>query len=549
MKECLFPLQNLIFLTLLNTCLYVRRNKSSFVGRAVMSEYQKKASRIRSLNSLESNENGDYILYWMTSARRYHYNAALDRAVELSLVMNKPILVVECMSMRHKWANERILSFAVQGMLDNVKIFAKNKISYLPWVETHKDAGDSLLAKLSSHSCLVIIDDYPTYLPRLVMERAAVLCKVKLEAADSNGILPIAWAEKEHLTAYSFRKHVQRSMADALMNLPSRSVMENVAKDLLFDELEMVSLFAAIEVEFTPLEWLWRVGEAGKISEQAMASLDIDHEVKAVRNMKGGRFEAKKRMEIFLEINLRRYSTHRNNTEDPSVSKLSPWFHFGHISTIEVIVQLLERSNWTYDMTCFEDMGKGTRSGWWGLSESEESFLDQIITWRELGFNFAHYRKDHKSIDSIPNWAKKSLSEHADDDRKPYTFEEIENADTDNEVWNAAQRELLRSGVIHNYMRMVWGKKILEWAPNPNTAADWMIRINDRWALDGRDPNSYTGIFWVLGRHDRAWGPERPVFGKVRYMTTESARRKLKLKNYISRWAENAPLPKDIQRL
>ena len=318
---------------------------------------------------------------------------------------------------------------------------------------------------------------------------------------------------------------------------------------LKFDQNEMASLFAAVEVEFTPLEWLWRVGEAGKVSEAAMAPLNIDHEVKSVKKMRGGRFEALKRMEVFLEFNLKRYSTDRNNTENPAVSTLSPWFHFGHISTIEVVVELFKRSNWTYDMTCFEDMGKGTRSGWWGLSESEESFLDQIITWRELGFNFAHYRRDHKSIDSIPNWAKKSLQEHAEDERKPYTFEDIENARTDDEVWNAAQRELLRTGLIHNYMRMVWGKKILEWAPDPNTAADWMIQINDRWALDGRDPNSYTGIFWVLGRHDRAWGPERPVFGKVRYMTTESARRKLKLNNYINRWSENAPLPREIQRL
>jgi deoxyribodipyrimidine photo-lyase len=351
------------------------------------------------------------------------------------------------------------------------------------------------------------------------------------------------------MTAYSFRKHVQRSMADALLNLPMKNSMEGVSVNIRYDRQEMMSLFRAVEIEFTPLEWLWRVGEGGKISQQAMAPLDIDHEVKSVMKMKGGRIEALKRMEIFLEMNLNRYSTDRNNTENPAVSTLSPWFHFGHISTIEVVVELFKRSNWTYDMTCFEDMGKGTRSGWWGLSESEESFLDQIITWRELGFNFAHYRRDHKSIDSIPNWAKKSLQEHSKDERKPYTFDDIENARTDDEVWNAAQRELLRTGLIHNYMRMVWGKKILEWAPDPNTAADWMIQINDRWALDGRDPNSYTGIFWVLGRHDRAWGPERPVFGKVRYMTTESARRKLKLKNYISRWSENAPLPREIQRL
>ena len=519
------------------------------VGSDCITIYQNKSSRIRSLNKLPQNQNGDYVLYWMTATRRYHYNSGLDRAVEIALEINKPILVVECISIRHKWANERILSFVVQGMLDNIKIFAADNITYLPWVETHIDAGNHLLVKLSQHACHIIIDDYPTYTPRKIMERAADICKVKLEAADSNGILPMAWAEKEHLTAYSFRKHMQKNMADALMSLPNRNIMENINQNLEFSELEMVSLFEAIEIEFTPLEWLWRVGEVGRISEEAMAPLDIDHKVKPVKKMKGGRFEAKKRMEIFLEINLKRYATDRNNTEDPAVSSLSPWFHFGHLSTIEVVMKLLERSNWSYDRTCFEDMGKGTRSGWWGLSESEESFLDQIITWRELGFNFAHYRRDHKSIDSIPNWAKISLEAHTTDERKPYTFEDIENARTDDEVWNAAQRQLLRTGLIHNYMRMVWGKKILEWAPNPNTAADWMIRINDRWALDGRDPNSYTGIFWVLGRHDRAWGPERPVFGKVRYMTTESAKRKLKLKNYLKRWADNAPLPEDIQRL
>ena len=296
----------------------------------------------------------------MTSARRFHYNAGMDRAVELAIELEKPILVVECMSIRHDWANERILAFSVQGMLDNIKVFEENNITYLPWVETHKDSGNRLLSKLSSHACSVITDDYPTYLPRTVMERAAKICEVRTEAADSNGILPMAWAGKEHMTAYSFRKHVQKSMADALLNLPKKNSMDGISVNVRFDKKEMASLFAAVEVKFTPLEWLWRVGETGKISQEAMLPLNIDHEVKPVTNMKGGRFEALKRMEIFLEINLKRYSTDRNNTEDPAVSTLSPWFHFGHISTIEVVVELFKRSNWTYDMTCFEDMGKGT---------------------------------------------------------------------------------------------------------------------------------------------------------------------------------------------
>ena len=264
-----------------------------------------KSSRIRNLNNMSINPLGDYILYWMTSARRFHYNAAMDRAVELALKLNKPILVVECMSIRHDWANERILSFSVQGMLDNIKIFEENNITYLPWVETHKDSGNKLLAKLSSHACSVLVDDYPTYLPRTIMEKAAKICKVNTEAADSNGILPMAWAGKEHLTAYSFRKHVQRSMAEALLNLPSKNSMESITTNLKFDQNEMASLFAAVEVEFTPLEWLWRVGEAGKVSEAAMAPLNIDHEVKSVKKMRGGRFEALKRMEVFSNLILK----------------------------------------------------------------------------------------------------------------------------------------------------------------------------------------------------------------------------------------------------
>jgi deoxyribodipyrimidine photo-lyase len=176
---------------------------------------------------------------------------------------------------------------------------------------------------------------------------------------------------------------------------------------------------------------------------------------------------------------------------------------------------------------------RGARAGWWGLPEPVEAFLDQIITWRELGFNNAFHNPEHNDYNSIPKWAKITLSEHADDERTTYTLEQIRNADTHDEIWNAAQRQLVRKGIIHNYLRMLWGKRILEWAESPEQAAEWMIELNDTYALDGRDPNSYTGIFWVLGRHDRAWGPERAIFGKIRYMSSENTRRKFDLKPYL----------------
>ena len=324
--------------------------------------------------------------------------------------------------------------------------------------------------------------------------------------------------------------------------------MKGITTDLMMDTSRFNEIFEELNIEFPPLEWIWRVAEGGSVGKKAMAPLDIDHEVYPVETMRGGYFEAMSRMGRFLDHRLDNYSEGRNDADNPAVSGLSPWLHFGHISTFRIVKEVLQKGNWTYDSVCVEDTGKGTRSGWWGLSVSSESFLDQIITWRELGFNFAHFRKDHNTLDSIPNWAKQTLNEHRDDERLSYTFEEIEGAKTGDEVWNSAQRQLLRTGHMHNYLRMLWGKRILEWSPNPETAADWMIKINDRWALDGRDPNSYTGIFWVLGRHDRAWGPERPIFGKIRYMSSANTKRKLKLDGYLSRWAEDAPIPKSLPR-
>ena len=320
--------------------------------------------------------------------------------------------------------------------------------------------------------------------------------------------------------------------------------MDGIKSDLSMKKSEVSKLVKDLELEFTPLEWIWRVAEGGDVAKKAMAPLNIDHEVFPVESVRGGHYEAVSRLGNFIEKRLANYSEGRNDPDNPAVSGLSPWLHFGHISSFRIVKSVMEKEQWTYDSVCIEDTGKGHRSGWWGLSESAESFMDQIITWRELGFNFANFRSDHNTLDSIPSWAMKTLDEHRNDQRVTYTFEEIEGAKTGDEVWNSAQRQLLRTGHMHNYLRMLWGKRILEWSPDPETAADWMIRINDRWALDGRDPNSYTGIFWVLGRHDRAWGPERPIFGKVRYMSSANTKKKLKLDRYISRWAEDAPIPK-----
>ena len=175
------------------------------------------------------------------------------------------------------------------------------------------------------------------------------------------------------------------------------------------------------------------------------------------------------------------------------------------------------------------------------MSRNAESFLDELITWRELGFNFSARRDDYDRYESLPEWAKKTLQEHARDERESvYTLEEFENAKTHDALWNAAQRQLVGEGKIQNYLRMLWGKKILEWTRTPQEAAAIMIQLNNKYALDGRDPNSYSGIFWVLGRYDRPWAPVRPVFGSIRYMSSENTARKLSVKNYLKKYSTEA---------
>jgi deoxyribodipyrimidine photo-lyase len=180
----------------------------------------------------------------------------------------------------------------------------------------------------------------------------------------------------------------------------------------------------------------------------------------------------------------------------------------------------------------------GSRFGWWGASQDTEAFLDQVITWRELGFNYCQMRKDYDQFEALPAWALKTLRQHARDERSHvYTVEKFERAETHDALWNAAQTQLLREGRIHNYLRMLWGKKIIEWTRTPQKALEIMADLNNKYALDGRDPNSYNGIFWCLGRYDRPWGPERPVFGTVRYMSSENTARKFNIRDYIRNYS------------
>jgi deoxyribodipyrimidine photo-lyase len=248
----------------------------------------------------------------------------------------------------------------------------------------------------------------------------------------------------------------------------------------------------------------------------------------------GGSEAARKLLDKFIGVKVASYAEDRNKPELDGSSGLSPYLHFGHTSPHDVFRGLTDAVGWTP-----EQLGRpnGKMNGFWNMSPDAEAFMDQLMSWREIGFNMCHREPRYDRYESLPAWALQTLDDHRSDVR-PYTYdlEQFERAATHDELWNAAQRQLVREGRMHNYLRMLWGKKILHWARSPEESLAIMIHLNNKYALDGRDPNSYSGIFWVLGRYDRAWGPERPIFGKVRYMTSESTRSKFSVKSYIQRY-------------
>jgi deoxyribodipyrimidine photo-lyase len=254
----------------------------------------------------------------------------------------------------------------------------------------------------------------------------------------------------------------------------------------------------------------------------------------------GGTVAARRHLDAFIETRLDRYAGDQRHPDLDGTSRLSPYLHWGHISAHEVFARVMRHEGWLGELP---HKATGGREGWWGVSASADAFLDQLITWRELGFNMTSRRSEYDRYESLPAWARATLDAHADDVRDPlYELDTFERAATHDPLWNACQQQLVTEGRIHTYLRMLWGKKILEWSASPRDALAIMIHLNNKYALDGRDPNSYAGIFWVLGRYDRPWAPARDVFGSVRYMSSANTLRKLRVKQYLARAAKDAPL-------
>lgn len=466
---------------------------------------------------------GDYVLYWMISSRRPFFNWGLEYARDCAEARGCPLLIVEALRYSYPWACDRFHAFVLQGMRENKKAFDERGVTYFPFVETKEYSGKGLLEALAQRACLVVTDEFPAFFLPAMVEAAAEKLNIPLVTVDSNGMIPLRAPEKLFSRAYDFRRYIHSDPGLFTECLPER------------DPLSSYDGGAVSLDEKVLKKWPQASEELLKAEPEALKRLPIDHEIKPVHALPGGYRAAQERFEEFLD-RIDDYADRRNNPKDEASSGLSPYLHFGHISSAELFEALRKRYDWSPEATKKEKYGKN--QGFWGMSAGAETFIDQFWTWRELGFNRSFLDPEgYSDYETLPDWAKKTLEEHSEDPREElYTLKEFEEARTADQLWNAAQNELRRDGRIHNYLRMLWGKKILHWSESPQKALEIMIELNNKYALDGRDPNSYSGIFWVLGRFDRAWGPEREIFGKIRYMTSDSTRRKYKVDEYIEEY-------------
>lgn len=483
------------------------------------------ADRLRQANDQPIRSEGDYVLYWMTAARRTRYNFALDHAVVRARELGLPLVIMEALRCDYRWASDRHHRFVLDGMHDNAEACRKAKVLYYPYVEPAVGAGKALLQTLAERAAIVVADDYPCFfLPQMVAAAASSL-PMRMESVDSNGLLPYRTPGRAFTRAYDFRRYLQKSLRPHLAKQPRE---DGLAKHGLPAPPKL-----AAEVHQR-----WPAASPELLEgTQGLAAFPINHQV-APTAQAGGAKQAERRLHDFVSDHLAGYAEHRN--DDGATSELSPYLHFGHLGAHEIFAAIAKQEQW--NPAKLADITSGKRGVWWGMSEAAEGYLDQLVTWRELGFGFCHFRPDFERYESLPDWARATLAEHAADARPHlYSLASFDQAQTHDELWNAAQNQLRSEGRIHNYLRMLWGKKILHWSAGPEVALDIMIELNNRYALDGRDPNSYSGIFWTLGRFDRAWGPEREIFGKIRYMTSANTRRKLRLSDYLAKWREPSP--------
>lgn len=475
-----------------------------------------KQNRVRRCNDKPLDKSADYVLYWMQMYRRLEHNHALDYAARCARELGKPLVIYEALRLDYPWANARLHSFALQGMRDNAARAKAMGANYWPFVESPDRPARGVVRQLVSRAALVVTDDYPCF---IVPEHTAALAKfspVGVFAIDGNSMVPLSMLGAPIVAAAHLRPRIHKAFAAAWEHRSAAAP-------------ELAT--ARVDPPFEP----WSTDDLGAF----VAALPIDQSVPPVPRLPGGRTAALAVLDAFIAKRLHRYADDRSEPASPDVtasSGLSPYLHFGHIGIEEVVERVLAQAP-DFDPSALAERKGGKRDGFYCGSPHINGFLDEAITWRDVGFQWHyHRRRDAAALSTaLPPWAWKSLQEHSADPRQyEYELGEFEAAATHDPLWNAAQRELVRTGTMHNYMRMLWGKKVLEWSKTPDGAYAVLEHLNNKYAIDGRDPNSYTGILWCFGGFDRPWAPERKIFGVVRYMSSDNTAKKFNVKPYLA---------------
>ena len=441
--------------------------------------------RVQHLNEKEVVD-GDYVLYWMQSSQRADHNHALEYAIQQANDLDQRLLVVFGLTDDYPEANLRHYAFMLEGLADVEEALGKRGIKFV----ARKGSPDDVALEAGKDASLIVTDRGYMRPQRRWREKVAEEADCLVTQVESDVVVPVELASgKQEHAARTLRPRIQRHLDDFLVELtPTKP--EKQSSNMQEKGLDL--------------------SDIGKVLD----GMDLDTSAGRLSHLyRGGNSEAKEMFRSFLKKSLQDYDANRNQPQTDYVSHMSKYLHFGHVSPIWLALE-----------------AKGAGGG-----ENTESFLEELIVRRELTFNFVFYNDEYDSYANIPGWAKETLKEHRDDNREhTYTTRQLEDAETHDEYWNAAMKEMVHTGYMHNYMRMYWGKKILEWSNTPEHAYKTTLYLNNKYFLDGRDPNSFANIAWVFGQHDRGW-TEREVYGKVRYMSAGGLERKAKPAQYVEK--------------
>ncbi|MDZ7692600.1 MAG: hypothetical protein U5K69_15975 [Balneolaceae bacterium] len=409
------------------------------------------SKRVFKKNQSDPNPNGDYVVYWMQSAHRLYYNFALEYAVGWANKLGKPLLLYEELKNDYPWASDRIHRFYLEGMREIQQEAADKGYNYLSFVEEKSDTNQQAYNTMLENACCLVTDEFPVYFIRDRNNRLAEDLDIPVFTVDNNGLIPLGLTEKDPYNAYFFRKIMQKNFVECFTHPPKKDPLEELENSLSLDIQNIRSQLPTS-------------GEIPEDLDSFIANQPIDHAVTPL-DIKGTRQAALGKLGQFVQYGLSKYGDHRNDPDEKAASGLSPWLHFGKISEYEIVKTVLEHQPKGWDLGDIT-FNKGSTGGFFNGDPNVDAFLDEVITWREVGFHFAHHRPDYDEFESLPDWALETLRKHENDPREyVYSLEQLEQAETHDEIWNAAQRQLPPGGHHPELPAHALGQKVIQWTP------------------------------------------------------------------------------------